>query len=178
MLISSMEPEVCRALLKILWDESVTGLAIVKEDGSFFHANTAFCRIVEYTESELKRLKYQDITVPSDLRADVEMAALTASGEYPGYRMTKSYITKTQKVQPVLLQVTALRVNGQFIYFVAEIAPLEPEHEPAGSVIATHAKRRIFFKTLRENWHIIAALVAGAGWVIAEVYSRVSGGGY
>lgn len=96
---------------------------------------------------------------------------MTASGIYPGYQMTKSYITKTKKVQPVLLRVTALLVNGQFIYFVAEIAPIEPGREPETAGIEDHANRRVFFKSIITNWQIIAAIVAGIAWTIAQVYS-------
>src|SRR5580704_5972113 len=91
---------VCDALLKILWEESITGLALVNPDGTFLRANPSFCRIVEYSEAELRKRRFQDITDPSDVQADEEMAKMVATGEYPGYEMTKSYITKTKRNQP------------------------------------------------------------------------------
>lgn len=167
----NLSDEICDVLLKILWEESITGLAIVQKDGTFVRANSTFCRIVEYTEAELKRLRFQDITDPSDLRADEEMAEMTAGGIYPGYQMSKNYITKTKRIQPVLLRVTGLWVNGQFIYFIAEIAPLDAAKDPEYSEIEERAHKRVFFKCILENWQVIAAVVAGIGWVIAQAYS-------
>lgn len=167
----NLSEEVCNALLKILWDESITGLAILEKDGTFLRANSTFCRIVEYTEAELKRLRFQDITDPRDNSAQQEMMDMTAGGTYPGFQMTKNYITKTRKIQPVLLRVTGLLVNGQFIYFVAEIAPMDLENEPASTQIAAHAKRNVVIKFFLENWQLVAAIVAGIGWVLAQAYS-------
>lgn len=171
----NLSKEICDALLKILWDESITGLAIVERDGTFMRANSTFCRIVEYTEAELKRLRFQDITDPADLRADEEMAEMTAGGIYPSYQMTKNYITKTKKIQPVLLRVTGLWVNGQFIYFVAEVAPIEPAQEHAQATeIEGRAKRRVFWKWFVTNWQLVAAAIGGLGWLTAEIWARVA----
>lgn len=170
----NLSNEICDVLLKILWEESITGLAIIERDGTFLRANSTFCRIVEYTEAELKRLRFQDITDPTDIRADEEMAEMTAQGIYPSYQMTKNHITKTKKIQPVLLRVTGLWVSGRFIYFVAEVAPIEPaqDHAPA-TEIEERAKRRVFLKWLVENWQLVAAMVGGTGWLIAEIWQRM-----
>lgn len=165
-----LEDNECGLLLETLWSESITGLALVNEDGSFRRANPSFCRIVEYTEVELKKLKFQDITSPEDTAADVEMARLVAAGEYPGYEMTKSYITKTRRHQAVLLRVTGLWINDRFTYFVGEIAPLDSPlaNRCLEASIHARARRQRLLKIIQENWHIITMLLAAAGVVLAK----------
>lgn len=165
----------CAALLQLFWNESITGLALVNEDGSFRRANPSFCRIVEYSEAELKRLKFQDITDPADTAADVEMAALVAAGEYECYELTKSYITKTKRTQPVLLRVTGLKINGRFTYFVGEVAPLDspPAERRRDEAIHRAARRRQWLHGLRDNWAVIAALSAGAAMFVAQVIQHL-----
>ncbi len=165
----NLDSEQCNALYHILWKQSITGLALVAEDGRFLSVNPTFCRMLEYTESELRNKKFQDITDPDDLEADVEMARLVAAGEYETYDMTKAYYTKTKKHQPVLLRVTGMRMNGKFIFFVGEVAPLDRPQERAIGAVTTAAKRNIFIKTVKDYW---VQIVFGAG-LIASVLERV-----
>jgi two-component system sporulation sensor kinase A/two-component system, sporulation sensor kinase E len=157
--MNNLSDDECRGLLTVLWERSVTGLALVAEDGSFLRANPSYCRLVEYTEAELRRRKFQDITDPEDVRADVDMAAETAAGRIVGYDMVKTYLTKTKRACPVLLRVTGLRINSRFIYFVAEVAALDRPPQ------AEKLPRRRFWPLVREYWTQIlffAGLLAAA----------------
>lgn len=153
------DPEQCPIVLDILWNRSMTGFALVGEDGRFLRANPAFCRLTEYTEWELQHKKIQDITDPSDVEADVKMAKLVSSGELEGYDMHKSYITKSKDFLPILLRVTGLRMNDKFIYFVAEIAPLERRESPT----TTKLRTRNSLSLIKEYWIQITALFAVIG---------------
>lgn len=163
-MLTGVNEEVCQALLQILWEESVTGLALVNEDGSFWRANPAFCRITEYNEAELRKLRFQDITLPKDLSSDEEMARLTVKGDYDGYDMNKSYITKTGRIQPVFLRVTGMKIKGKFICFVGEIAPLDrrTEERPNDEMKAA-AARAGFFRKVKENLPLILTVIGGIG---------------
>lgn len=156
------DPEQCPILLEILWNRSITGLAIVAEDGRFLRANPAFCRLTEYTEYELRQKRFQDITDPSDVEADVEMAKMVANGEPEGYDMTKSYITKSRDFLPILLRVTGLRMNGKFTYFIKEIAPLERRN----SSPPIKPRTRNLLSIIKEYWIQITAGFAVIGTFI------------
>lgn len=164
-MLNALSEDVCQSLLQILWKDSVTGLALVKEDGSFYRANPAFCRITEYTEAELRKLRFQDITLPKDLSADEEMAKLVVAGEYAGYDMNKSYITKTGRIQPVFLRVTGMKIDGKFMYFVGEVAPLDRRAEPrqGNEEIEAAAARAGFFRKIKDNLPVILTVLGGLG---------------
>lgn len=165
-MLTEISEDICKALIQILWDNSVTGLALVKEDGTFWKANPAFCRITEYNEWELRKLTFQEITLPMDLQSDIGMAKLVVMGDFTGYDMNKSYITKTGKIQQVFLRVTGLKVEGKFICFVKEVAPLDRRsevREDKHDAIHKAADRANFFKLIKENLAVILAVLGGLG---------------
>lgn len=166
-----LDDDACRELLQLLWRQSITGLALVSENGAFVRANPAFCRMLEYTEAELRTKTFQEITDPADLVADTEMAKLVAEGQYESYDITKGYITKTKKHQPVLLRVTSLRMNGKFIFFVGEAAPLDKPVEcaPPPEGMEARVKRNLFLKFIKDYW----AQILFAIGVCAAIAERV-----
>ncbi len=175
-MLNSLDEETADRLLHILWEDSITGLALVREDGTFWRVNPAFCRITEFTEAELKRRRFQDITVPGDVPPDEEMAKLVVDGFYETYDMTKEYITKTKKIQQVFLRVTGLRrKDGMFMYFVAEAAPLDrTSEERTDQEIKGAAVRRLLMKRLRENLPLIVMALSGLGILIGYATGGLS----
>jgi PAS domain S-box-containing protein len=170
-----LDDETCRELLEVFWRQSITGWALVAEDGKFLKANPTFCRLLEYTESELKGKRFQDITDPADVQADVEMARLVVEGHYPTYDMTKAYLTKTKRHLPVLLRVTGLRTSGRFIFFAGEIAPIDrpfpPPSQPEG--MAATLRRRAFFQFVRDNWAQVLFVLGGIGAGVKMAYESI-----
>jgi PAS domain S-box-containing protein len=47
-----------------LFENSPAGVAFISLDGKFEEVNTALCRMLNYTKSELLQLKVNDITHP------------------------------------------------------------------------------------------------------------------
>ena len=166
--MQSLGDEECRAILSVLWERSITGLALVAEDGTFLRANPSYCRLVEYSEPELRRRKFQDITDPEDVQADVAMAAAVRSGSQTGYEMVKTYFTKTKRPQPVLLRVTGLWMNSRFIYFVAEVAGLD--RPPAAEAPRRTPPR--FLPFVKDYWAQIVAALTVLGALAERLISK------
>lgn len=82
---------------------SPIGMAIVGLDGRWLEVNRALCKIVGYTEDELRARTFQDVTHPDDLEADLAQARRLYSGEIPSYQMEKRYIRKDGQTIWVLL---------------------------------------------------------------------------
>lgn len=164
--------EKCQAFLEILWSRSITGLAILNQDGKFIRANHAFCTLTEYTEWELQHRRFQDITDPADIEADWETAKKVAAGEIEGYDITKAYITKTKKYVPVLLRVTAMKINGEFIYFVAEVAPLDKS--PSALPLNPRVKKTVWsVQFIKDYWVQILALGGVALAVLDKILTHL-----
>ncbi len=102
------------------------GIAHVSLDGRFVRLNRRLCDITGYTPEELKKLTFQEITYPEDLRADLEYVRQILAGEIDRYSMEKRYIHKDSSVIWVNLTVSLvpdeLRGEEHFIAVVEEIS--------------------------------------------------------
>lgn len=111
-------------LLSTLWTESMAGAAIVDEEGRFVSMNPRFLEIVEYSEAELVGKTFQEITVPSDLKADIQEAEKARRGDSDGYEMWKTYLKKSGLPVQVHLKVRKiLTEDGRFAYFLSQVLP-------------------------------------------------------
>jgi PAS domain S-box-containing protein len=87
---------------------SPTGMALVGLDGRWLEVNRALCEILGYSEGELRKLTFQDITHPDDLEVDLALTRQLFAGEIPSYQMEKRYIRKNGDVTWVLLIVSLI----------------------------------------------------------------------
>jgi len=61
-------------LLESAFYSARQGMAIVAPDGHFLRVNPALTQIVGFSDEELKRLTFQEITHPDDLEPDLIQA--------------------------------------------------------------------------------------------------------
>jgi two-component system, cell cycle sensor histidine kinase and response regulator CckA len=98
------------------------GMALIDLDGRWLKVNKSVCELVGYDEDELLALRFQDITHPSDLDADLAEVARVLAGEIDSYQMEKRYIRKDGSIVPVLLTVSVVRdEQGAAVRFVSQI---------------------------------------------------------
>jgi two-component system, cell cycle sensor histidine kinase and response regulator CckA len=91
-------------------------------DRRFIRANTAFCRMLGYTEEELKRLSFEDVTHPDHRAGDLEGVTRLWKGEIRQYRTEKRYLKKNGETLWGALIVTLIRSEaGKPLYFLSMI---------------------------------------------------------
>lgn len=101
---------------------SPIGMAFVKADGLFYRVNNALCKLLEYSEEELTKKTFQEITHPQDLEEDLRFVNDCLSGKIEYYSMDKRYITKSGKIAWAKLTVSIIKDNeGKFLYFLSQI---------------------------------------------------------
>lgn len=166
------------ALWDILWDGAIAGLCLISQDGFFIKANASFCKIVEYTEPELQKMKFADITVPSDIDPDLQLSEEVASGKRKSYDMIKSYMTKTRRVVFVHLRVLPFKINDEFVYFVSQVFEITPTQanmidSNPGELKLEKINNFKFMKSLKKlkEWgpvigFAIGGVIAGLGYVL------------
>jgi len=66
-------------------DAAAIGMAIVSLDGKWIQVNSQLCRMLGYSEPDLKKLTFQDVTHPDDLKADLDYVGQVLRGEIPSY---------------------------------------------------------------------------------------------
>ncbi|MFN8217690.1 MAG: PAS domain S-box protein [Solirubrobacterales bacterium] len=88
---------------------AAVGMAIAELDMPGIRANPAFCRLIGYTEEELRRLDFAGITHPDDIAATYEADERLLSGEAPDYQLEKRYLRKDGEPVWVLVSVSLAR---------------------------------------------------------------------
>jgi len=98
------------------------GVALVAQDGRWIKVNRALCDLLGYTAQELQAMKFQDVTHPDDLQANLEYTRRILAGEIRFYQMEKRYFHKSGRVVWVSLSVSLVRDNqGQPLYRISQI---------------------------------------------------------
>jgi two-component system, sensor histidine kinase and response regulator len=69
------------------------GMAIVGLDGRWLRVNRMLCELSGYTEEQLRKLTFQDLTHPDDLDDDLEQIKQLLTGEIARYTVQKRYYT-------------------------------------------------------------------------------------
>lgn len=158
-----------------LWEHALIGMAIVDQQGRFLSANPTFCKLMEYTEAELKTKRHQEITHPDDVAYDELMAAEVVVGKIRGYDMPKRYLTKFGRVIHILLRVAAIRQGGEFMYFLSQVAPLSEQqiHAPQVEQSMERARRKAFWRAVTHHWAPISFGVGLVASLVVQILQAV-----
>ena len=107
---------------RLTFEQAAVGIAHVAPDGRWLRVNQKLCDIVGYTQEELRKLTFQDITHPTDLAEDIARTEKMIAGELDHYSMEKRYIRKDGSVAWINLTVGAVRDAEHSVkYFVSVI---------------------------------------------------------
>jgi PAS domain S-box-containing protein len=77
-----------------LFASSATGIAVATVQGNYLQANAAYCRMLGYTENELKTLTFASLTHPDDLSINRKLRDELLAGERKSFVMEKRYLKK------------------------------------------------------------------------------------
>lgn len=109
-------------LFRKAFHDAPIGMSLTTPDGQYLKVNARFCEITGYTEAELLRCTFQDITDPADVMGDLEGVQRLITGEARSFQMQKRYVTKTGEVVPVLMSTAPIRDHtGELLYFVGHV---------------------------------------------------------
>jgi PAS domain S-box-containing protein len=109
-----------------VFEECPLGVALVGRDYSFQLVNSALCRMVGYTQTELTRMSFADITYPEDMVVNRGLAERMFRREIPSYWLQKRYVKKDGDIIWVSLTASVIRdAEGEPLYGLAMIAMQE-----------------------------------------------------
>ncbi len=98
------------------------GIALVGLNGRWLRVNHALCEMLGYSEENLLRRTFQEITHPEDLQTDLEHVKRVLSGEIESYDMEKRYFHASGGIVWVMLSVSLVRDSlSQPLYFVSQV---------------------------------------------------------
>jgi len=106
------------------------GMALVAPDGRWLRVNRSLCEIVGYSEQELLKGTFQDVTHPDDLDADLAYVGQMLRGEIETYQMEKRYLHKDGRIVWVLLSVSLAREEtGTPRCFISQVQDITARKE-------------------------------------------------
>ena len=83
------------------------GIAIARPRGRFVSVNDSFCRMLGFTEKELQKKTFIEITHPEDRELTRELAKEVLYTERSSYEMEKRYLTKDARPVMASMRATA-----------------------------------------------------------------------
>ncbi len=109
---------------------AAVGVAHVSPEGRWMRVNRKVCEILGYTEEEILRLTFQEITHRDDLAIDLAETEKVRTGELPTFSMEKRYIRKDKSIVWANLTVSAARdSSGRMKHFISVIEDITERRE-------------------------------------------------
>jgi two-component system, cell cycle sensor histidine kinase and response regulator CckA len=106
------------------------GMAFVALDGRWLRANAALCRMLGYTEAELRETNIQSVTHADDVAEDFVQMGRLLSGEVGSYNRTKRCFRKDGQEIWVSVAVSAVHDPADKpMYFVGQIQDITAQRE-------------------------------------------------
>lgn len=107
------------------FEYAAIGMALLNEKGHWLKINKKLCKILDYTEEELLKITFQDITHPEDLETDLILLKELVHGKRDGYTTEKRYIGKKGNIIYIILGVSIVKDNeGKILYFISQIVDI------------------------------------------------------
>ncbi len=134
-----------------IFEEGPLGIAMGSlSDGRLLRANRAACEMLGYSEDELKRLTFEDVTHPEHRAADREAVALLREGRISSSSAEKRYVKKNGEVIWAARALTKiLGADGKTFYALAMIQDI--------------TNRKLAEAALRERDERLRAAMAASG---------------
>ena len=105
-----------------VFEEGPIGMAMLDEKFRFIQVNPAFASMLGYSEKEMQKMTFTDVTHPDYVERNIEQARRLLRGELSVYSTEKRYIAKSGKELWGLVQVSVVRdAAGKFRYYFAII---------------------------------------------------------
>jgi PAS domain S-box-containing protein len=81
-----------RQHLRQVMEKATVGIMISDLQKNILYANRQFCDMIGYTEAELQRMKFTDITASEDRERTADAFALLAAGRHSRHQTLKRYV--------------------------------------------------------------------------------------
>lgn len=104
------------------FENSAVGMALINIDGYFIETNVRLCKILGYSNQEMKYLKFQEITHYEDLALDLYYKEQLDTGKISNFSSEKRYIHKNKSIIWVHMSVSSAKNHENEIkYYIVQI---------------------------------------------------------
>ncbi|MCF8198265.1 MAG: PAS domain S-box protein [Sulfuritalea sp.] len=135
-------------LLRSFYELDLVGLAITAPDKGWLRVNQYLCNMLEYSEQELRRMSWAQLTYPEDLAADEAQFARLLANETEGYELEKRFLSRSGNVIPTRLVVRCVRkTDGSVDYVTAMVEDVTERKRAESELRASEERYRVAFRT-------------------------------
>lgn len=106
-------------LFRSQFDLGNIGVAITHPEKSWLRVNPRLCEMLGYSEEELLRLTWPELTHPEDLQPDLDQFDRMLKGENEGYSLNKRFIRKGGDTVYAHMTITCYRIDGKVQFVIA-----------------------------------------------------------
>lgn len=107
--------------LRIIFDNSAVGIALVSVDGRPTQRNLALQKMLGYSSEELSRMTFREFTHPEDLEEDQRLFRELCDQKCDSYQVEKRYIRKDGEIIWVNLTISAVRNDDGTMEYAVSI---------------------------------------------------------
>lgn len=153
---------------------ATTGIAITDWSGKFEQCNPAYCRLVGYTEEELKSTDFAVLIHPDDLDANLQDIEDLKSGKVPDFIIENRYVRKDGRVVWAQKFVSALPdETGKPARLLALVNDITERKHVEMALAEREAQYRAVIETAADGFWMLDE----KGRILAtnEAYARKSG---
>ena len=116
-------------------------MALVAPDGHWLRVNRSLCEMTGYSEKELLRMRFQDITHPEDLGSDLQNVEKMLCRDVTTYQMEKRYLHKNGSIVWGLLSVSLVCDDaGKPLFFISQVQDITARKESAEKLARADAE--------------------------------------
>jgi PAS domain S-box-containing protein len=117
--------------MRLFFERQLVGMAISDARKQWVEVNDRLCQMFNYSREELLQLRWDEITHPDDLEADVIQFDRMCAGGIDHYSMEKRYIRKDRTIVYARLLVACIRRPDRSMDYVLAIMEDVTEHNRA-----------------------------------------------
>lgn len=97
------------ALYRATFENAAVGIAHLDPEGRYLRANRQLCNLLGYSEAELQRMTFAEVTAPEEVSRDKEARQRLLAGDIDNYYVEKRYLRKDGTSVWANLSVGAVR---------------------------------------------------------------------
>jgi PAS domain S-box-containing protein len=127
--------------LRMIFEESPMGMALIGTDLHVRQANPALCRILGYDEEELERRSFLVVTHPDDRDRDIALMRKLDAGELRSFSIEKRFVHRDGHIVPCRVTGALLRDEaGEPLYGMAMFEDITEEKRAAAALRDTEER--------------------------------------
>jgi diguanylate cyclase (GGDEF)-like protein/PAS domain S-box-containing protein len=159
--------------LRVTIETSPIGFALVGLDGGWLQVNRAMAQMVGYSPEQLMQLRFQDITHPDDLEADLALLAELNEGSRTSYQMDKRYVRSDgTELWANLTASIVRREDGTPLHYVAQVKDISERRQALAELQAERDLSAALLGALHDGY---AYLERGRIVAVNDVFCQMTG---